>query len=166
MTIAFSGASHLFRQPRFIVPPLHSFTFELLTPDLNKYFVTSRRKWALEKSRLLFLIYVYKPHTTFNQFSLKHFCTLPFPSFPWEELLHMALAASETYKGILKYLFRDCRRSHLLSHRWKDPWETLPMMVWTFWKASWPSESPGPLCISWLFENHVVFGTLPNKICF
>lgn len=42
--IVLSGASHLLRQPMFSVHPLYFFIFGVLIPDLNKYFLTSRRK--------------------------------------------------------------------------------------------------------------------------
>lgn len=114
--IVLLGASHLLRQPIFIAYPLHSFIFGILIPDLNKYFITSRRKWAFEISHLLFLFYVYKQnHSTFNQFSLKHL----YPSFHGNHYCTSFLCICHIQGD--SEVFQDSGRSHLLSHMWKAP---------------------------------------------
>lgn len=146
--IVLSGASHLLRQPIFIAHPLIG---GMLIPDSNKYFITSRRKWTLEKSHLLFL-FCSQNHNTFKRFSLKHCHMYLYPSFQGNHYCTLCLCIWHIQGGSEVFLPRQWKKSSSSSHV-KSSQETLPLMALAFWKTSWPFEYPGPLCTSWLCKS-------------
>lgn len=89
------------------------------------------------------------------------------PILSGESLLHIVPRHLTHTRGFWSIIFvpRQWKKSSSRSHV-KSSQETLPLMALAFWKTSWPFESPGPLCTSWLSANHAVSHKLPNNICF